>query len=169
MPMYEFYCSKCHTIYTFLSRSINTQRVPACPTDGRHRLQRQVSAFAVVKGGQAGSDSDGAGDDFPVDDARMEQAMETLATEAEGLNEEDPRAAARLMRRLSDMTGIEYNEGMEEALRRLEAGEDPDAVEAEMGDLLEGDEEPFALPGSGRPGRRRRRRPPRRDETLYEM
>ena len=169
MPMYEFYCRQCHCIYTFLSRSINTSRVPACPTEGRHRLQRQVSAFAVVSGGKSEGEGEGAGDDFPVDDARMEQAMETLASEAEGLNEEDPRAAARLMRRLSDMTGIEYNEGMEEALRRLEAGEDPDAVEAEMGDLLEGDGEPFALPGAARPGRRRRLRPPRRDDTLYEM
>jgi hypothetical protein len=146
---------------------VNTQRVPACPTSPRHRLQRQVSGFAVVSGGK--SEGDSAGDDFPVDDARMEQAMETLASEAEGLNEEDPRAAARLMRRLSDMTGIEYNEGMEEALRRLEAGEDPDAVEAEMGDLLEGDEDPFALPGTAKPGRRRKARPPRRDDTLHEM
>lgn len=167
MPIYEFYCRQCHTIYSFLSRSVNTQRVPVCPTSPGHRLQRQVSGFAVVSGGKR--EGDAAGDDFPVDDTRMEQAMETLASEAEGLNEEDPRAAARLMRRLSDMTGIEYNEGMEEALRRLEAGEDPDAVEAEMGDLLEGDEDPFALPGTAKAGRRRKTRPPRRDDTLYEM
>jgi hypothetical protein len=33
---------------------------------------------------------------------------------------------------------------MDEALRRMEKGDDPEQVEAEMGDLLE-DEEPFSL------------------------
>jgi len=53
MPIYEFYCRQCHTIYSFLSRSVNTARVPVCPTGPRHRLQRQVSGFAVVSGGKA--------------------------------------------------------------------------------------------------------------------
>jgi len=58
--------------------------------------------------------------------------------------------------------------GMEEALRRLEAGEDPDAVEAEMGDLLEGDQTVRpARRGQGGPAAEAR--PPRRDDTLYEM
>lgn len=167
MPIYEFYCQRCHTIYSFLSRTINTEKVPACPHDGRHRLQRKVSQFAFVSGGK--TEGEGEDDDLPIDDARMEQAMESLATEAEGIDEDDPKAAARLMRKLSDMTGIEYGDSMQEALRRLEAGEDPDAIEEEMGDLLENDEEPFMLPGSGKGGRGLRRRPPRRDETLYEM
>lgn len=167
MPIYEFYCPGCHAIYSFLSRTINPTKVPLCPKNGRHRLKRQVSSFAVVSG--SGRGGEGIGDDLPFDENKMERAMETLAAEAEGFDEEDPRAAARLMRKLSDMTGIEYGEGMEEALRRLEAGEDPDAIEAEMGDLLEGEEEPFALPGARRGRGRRKARPPRRDDTLYEM
>ena len=167
MPIYEFYCPRCHTIYSFLSRAINTEKVPSCPSDGRHRLQRKVSKFAFVSGGK--SDSDDDMDDLPIDESKMEQAMETLASEAEGIDEDDPRAAARLMRKLSDMTGIEYGESMQEALRRLEAGEDPDAIEEEMGDLLEGEEDPFMMPGTGRKRLGLRRLPPRRDETLYEM
>ena len=42
------------------------------------------------------------------------------------------------MRKLTDMTGLELGDGMQEALKRMDAGEDPDAIEAEMGDLLEG-------------------------------
>jgi putative FmdB family regulatory protein len=166
MPIYEFYCPKCHTIYNFLSRAINTDGVPQCPHDGRHKLQRQVSRFAFVTG--AGGDSGDDMDDLPIDEARMEQAMETLASEAEGIDEDDPKAAARLMRKLSDMTGIEYGDSMQEALQRLESGEDPDAIEEEMGDMLENEDEPFMMPGSGK-GKGIRRRPPRRDEKLYEM
>jgi len=50
----------------------------------------------------------------------MEKAMQTLASEAESINEEDPRQAANLMRKLTDMTGLELGPGMTEALRRME-------------------------------------------------
>jgi len=49
------------------------------------------------------------------------------------------------MRKFSDMTGLHYTEKMNEALSRLETGEDPEAIEAEMGDALE-NEDPFVLP-----------------------
>jgi hypothetical protein len=62
---------------------------------------------------------------------------------------------------------MELGPGMDEAIRRMERGEDPEAVEAEMGDLLES-EEPFVLP-SQKGGGRSRRPPPRHDETLYEL
>jgi putative FmdB family regulatory protein len=163
MPIYEFYCDRCNTIFSFLSRSINTTGRPACPTCGRPKLDRQVSAFAAT--GRA--KEDGGDDGLPVDDARMEQAMETLAGEAERMNEDDPKQAAGLMRRLSQMTGMELGPGMKEALKRLEAGEDPDAIEADLGDRIEA-EEPFLAPGGkGKGGTRRP--PPRRDAKLYEM
>jgi hypothetical protein len=61
------------------------------------------------------------------------------------MNEEDPRQAADLMRKLSDMTGLELGAGMNEALRRMEKGEDPDQIEAEMGNILE-EEDLLRLP-----------------------
>lgn len=161
MPIYEFYCPDCHRLFSFLSRGMNTTKRPMCPRCRRRRLQRQVSLFAVTGGAEEG----GGGEELPVDDAKMEQAMEMLAGEAEGLDENDPRQAAGLMRKFSQLTGMAYGEHLEEALRRMEAGEDPEAIEAEMGDLLEG-EEPFAA--GGKPGRRRDA-PPTRDQTLYEM
>jgi hypothetical protein len=48
------------------------------------------------------------------------------------------------MRKLTSMTGLELGAGMEEALRRMERGEDPDQIEAEMGDILES-EDPFQM------------------------
>ena len=107
-------------------------------------------------------------DDLPIDESKMEQAMSMLAREAEGMNEEDPRQAANLMRKLSDMTGLELGPGMNEALQRMEKGEDPEQVEAEMGDLLES-EEPFILPEKKAKAAKARPARPIKDDTLYDL
>ena len=107
-------------------------------------------------------------DDLPFDEGKMEKAMQMLAGEAENINEDDPRQAANLMRKLTDMTGLELGPGMQEALKRMEAGEDPEAIEAEMGDLLE-QEDPFALPEKKGAAKGLKRPAPTRDETLYDL
>jgi putative FmdB family regulatory protein len=163
MPIYEFYCDACNTIFSFFSKTIDTEKRPACPQCKATHLQRRMSAFAVTGRNR----EDGEPDDLPIDEGRMEQAMQMLAGEAERINEDDPRQAANLMRKLTDMTGLELGDGMQEALRRMEKGEDPEQIEAEMGDRLE-NEDPFLL--TGRSGSRAKRRPePRRDETLYDL
>ena len=164
MPIYEFYCEDCHTIFNFFSRTVNTTKRPVCPRCKKKKLQRQVSVFAFT--GKAKEDSDL--DDLPFDESKMEQAMNMLAGEAEKMNEDDPRQAANLMRKLSDMTGMQMGAGMEEALQRMESGEDPEQVEAEMGDILEG-EEPFILPDKKGKGIKAKRPAPERDEALYDL
>jgi putative FmdB family regulatory protein len=165
MPIYEFYCPACHTIYNFLSRCVNTEKVPHCPGCKKDSLTRRVSRFAVISRGK-NSESDSELDNLPIDESKMESAMTALASQAEGIDENDPKAAAQLMRKFSSMTGLHYSESIEQALSRLEAGEDPDTIEQEMGDVLDSDELPFALPGRKSGGKRT---PPKRDETLYEM
>ena len=123
-----------------------------------------MSAFAFTGRAKEGGDMD----DLPFDESKMEKAMQMLAGEAENINEDDPRQAANLMRKLTDMTGLELGAGMQEALKRMEAGEDPDAIESEMGDLLEG-EEPFLLPEKKGKGTAEKRPAPQRDETLYDL
>jgi hypothetical protein len=92
--------------------------------------------------------------------------MTALAQEAEHLDEDDPRQAAQLMRKLSDMTGLQLGPAMQEALDRMEAGEDPEQIEEELGDQLE-EEDPLSPSSPSRKGPRTRRRPPKRDDTLY--
>ena len=94
--------------------------------------------------------------------------MQMLAGEADTINEDDPRQAAQLMRKLTRMTGLDLGDGMEEALSRMEQGEDPEKIEAEMGDLLKGDD-PFQLKSKKGPAGRQGRRAPERDETLYDL
>jgi tRNA/rRNA methyltransferase len=140
MPIYEFYCEGCNTIYNFFSKSVNTEKIPLCPRCKTIKLKRQMSVFATISGNKEEAD----GDMPQIDEAKMEKAMAMLAGEAEKINEDDPRQAAMLMRKLSDAAGLSLGSGMEEALSRMEAGEAPDKIEAEMGDLLEG-EDPFIM------------------------
>ena len=109
-------------------------------------------------------------DTLPIDESKMENAMQALAGEADSINEEDPRQAADLMRKLSDMTGLKLGPGMQEALARMEQGEDPETIEAEMGNLLE-EEDPFEFPGksAGQGQGETKRAAPLRDDTLYDL
>jgi hypothetical protein len=72
------------------------------------------------------------------------------------------------MRKLSDMTGLKLGDGMDEALRRMEKGEDPEQVEAELGDILE-EEDPFSLQTKTAKRTKTRAKEPLRDETLYDL
>jgi putative FmdB family regulatory protein len=164
MPIYEFYCEKCNTIFNFFSKTVNTTKRPKCPKCKTEKLSRQVSLFSVT--GKAKEDS--GMEDLPFDEAKMEKAMRMLAGEADKINEADPRQAADLMRKLSDMTGLQMGQGMDEALKRMESGEDPEQIEAEMGDILEG-EDPFILPEKRGKGLKTKRKTPSRDGTLYDL
>ncbi len=166
MPVYEFYCSDCHIIFNFFARRVNTDKRPDCPRCGHPELARQVSKFAISKGRK----EDEGGPMPDVDEGRLEQAMMQLASEAEGMNEDDPRQAARMMRKLYEATGMDLGGGMEEMIRRMEAGEDPDQIEAEMGDVLE-EEDPFAGAGTKKGVKNLLKRSvrPQVDNTLYEL
>ncbi|MCW5201756.1 zinc ribbon domain-containing protein [Desulfobulbus sp. US1] len=164
MPIYEFYCQDCNTIFNFLSSRINTEKRPACPKCGKKELDRQMSRFAVIgKAKEEDADDPMAG----LDESKMEQAFEGLMREAEGMNEEDPRQMAQLMRKFTGKTGISMGEQMEEALSRMESGEDPDQIEQEMGDLLDSDDA-FSLDGLKKK-LRTGARSPIHDETLYQL
>ena len=164
MPIYEFYCAECNTIFNFFSRTVNTTKKPKCPKCKTTVLERQVSLFSFT----GNATEDGDMDDLPLDESKMEQAMQMLAKEADGINEDDPKQAANLMRKLSDMTGLKLGDGMDEALDRMAKGEDPEQIEAEMGDLLEA-EDPFVLEGKKGKNPEGKRSRPSRDETLYDL
>lgn len=162
MPVYEFYCSDCHTIFNFISSRVDTDKRPACPRCGKPELERQVSRFAVSCGQREDS-----GDEMPdMDNERAERAMEALAGQMEGIDENDPRQMAGFMRKLSEATGMDLGSGLEEAIRRIEAGEDPEKIEEEMGELFDGDN-PFE--SAQAKGGRRKIRPPDIDDTLYRL
>lgn len=145
MPIYEFYCQGCHRVFQFFSSRVDTEAAPDCPRCGRERLPRKPATFSTLRR----SAGEGAGDKGEedalfgdMDEERMAGAFEAILAEAEtGGESEDPRATARLLRRFGEAAGLEPGERMEEMLQRLEAGEDPDRLEEEMGGESEGDED----------------------------
>jgi len=165
MPIYEFYCTDCHMIFNFFSRRVNTTKRPSCPRCGRQELKRKLSLFAISKGRR----EEDKGDELPgFDEEHMERVLGSLVHDAEAIDENDPKAIAEVMRKLYGATGLKLGPGMKEVICRLEAGEDPDRIEEDMGSLLE--EDPFAL--SNKVAFRniyRRSLPPEVDETLYEL
>ncbi len=162
MPIYEFYCEKCNTLFNFFSSKINTEKIPECPKCQR-LLKRQMSMFATI--GKAKEPGEDGLPDF--EESKMEKVLGELAQEAENINEDDPKQMAQIMRKFTEQSGVSLGDGMEEALARMESGEDPEKIEQEMGDLLEG-EGPFDMQAK-KIKAAVRKRTPTRDETLYTL
>ena len=132
MPIYEYLCPTCNRIYSFMATSYEEteKRNPVCPKCGSEEMKKQVSAFSVGHAGTRakGGDSDAAGEgdqgEDALDDPRVEREMMRLMNEAENIDEDNPRELGRLMRKMSDITGETMDAETEEAVRRLESGED---------------------------------------------
>lgn len=156
MPIYEFACPKCRKIYSFLSKRLNPDREPVCPKCGYNRLEKQLSAFAMLRGAPEpapGGDSGDLGEPMPdVDEAKMERAMSELERDMGHLDENNPKHVAHLMKKMKEIMpeGMVPKE-LDVAIRRLEQGEDPEKVEADMGDVLGGlmGDDPEGAPSGG--------------------
>lgn len=172
MPIYEYYCPDNNTIYQFFAKTLaQGRKVPPCPDNPKFRMEKIVSAFAVTKGAkEPAAAPDGAGSG---EDARLDAAMQAMESEFSGVDENDPKAMGRMMRRMAELSGEKMDAEMEEMVRKLEEGADPEALEDQLGggdgeaDDGEGPEGPPADPKEGR-HRFRARRAPIRDPKLYD-
>ena len=119
MPIYEYACLDCRKrVSVFFRTFSDAERGEAhCPLCGGTRLHRLVSRVAVLKS-----------EESRLDDLADPSLMS-------GLEDEDPRALAGFMRRMSEETGEPLDAEMTEMVERLESGESPDAIEASMPDL----------------------------------
>lgn len=163
MPIYEFYCQDCHTVFSFFSSRIDTETRPACPRCERPDLPRRPSRFATLKhrGEEAADPLD------QLDDARLEGAMDSLMAEMGQIEDgDDPRAMAEMMRRFGQLSGLEMGEKMEHLVEQLESGADPEALEREMDADDESMEDFFRLKKALAS---RRERPPAVDDELYYL
>ncbi len=123
-----------------------------------------MSTFATIGKAEEGGENPMAG----IDESKMEDAFGSLMAEAEGMNEEDPKQMATLMRKFTAKTGMQLGDTMEEAITRMEKGEDPDVIEKEMGDNLDGDDL-FSFDGMKKKAGSARKETPDHDEKLYRL
>lgn len=142
MPIYEFACPKCRKIYSFLSKRINPDRSPVCPKCGNKKLSKQISAFAFTRGMKEPAGATEAPDDpgMPnLDDPKVARAMSEMERDIEHIDENNPRHMALMMRKMKDiMPAGSVPKELDVAIKRLEAGEDPEKIEEDMGEALGG-------------------------------
>ena len=158
MPIYEFACPKCRVIFNFLSKRIEADRLPSCPKCGNKKMTKQVSGFAMLRGAKepASSESETGENDPPMpdmNDPRVMRAMSEMERDMEHLDENNPKHMAHMMRKMKDLlpSGTMPKE-LDVAIKRLEAGEDPEKIEADMGDVLGdfmGDPDEMGVGGMG--------------------
>jgi putative FmdB family regulatory protein len=120
MPIYEYACLDCRKrvsvfFRTFRDAETGTAHCPECQGE---RLRRLVSRVAVMRS----------------EDSRLETMADDPSVMA-GLENEDPRALAHFMRRMSDEMGEPMDAEMNEVITRLERGESPESIEETMPDL----------------------------------
>ncbi len=189
MPIYEYYCRDNHTIYQFYAKTIaQGATTPRCPDNPKFRLQKILSAFAITGGGASDESTEKKPADAAdsVEDRRLDAAMDSMEKEFSGLDENNPKAMAHMMRRMSEVSGEKMNGQLEEVVRKLEEGADPDSLEdalgpdnpsEDSGDPESGgmglDPDSPAMPGAKDPKEPRhrfkaRRTAPRRDPKLYD-
>jgi len=121
MPIYEYTCLACgKAVRLFMTFAEYDQAQPACPHCDSMQLRRRINRVAVAKS----------------EDSRMDALMDDSALA--GLDEEDPRALGRFMRRMGNEMGEDMGDEFSEVVDRLEKGESPDSIEESMPDLGSG-------------------------------
>lgn len=175
MPIFEFYCPDNNRIYTFFARNREqAERIPKCPDNPEFRMIKIPSTFAISKGGSSkksggedaspenpGAETAPEGMDKQIDERAMMSVMSEMERAIEGMDENnpDPKLLGRMMRRMAEVTGERLDGQMEEVVRKLEEGADPEKLEEEFGDFL-GDEEGGGGGGFGGG--------PSRDPNIYD-
>ena len=147
MPIYEFYSPGTRKIYSFFARSLShADAIPVCPDGKKYEMKKLISGFSIT--GRNAVDPESVEDvpnpDDPfsgMEQGQADKVMQELEGALDGMDEDnpDPRQMGSLMRKMCEMTGERMDEPMEEVVRKLEEGMDPDELEDRMGDFL-GDE-----------------------------
>jgi len=118
MPIYEYFCQDCQRRVSIFFRSFSDVRDdPACPRCGGHHLTRLISRVTVVHSEESRLDA--------LSDPSM----------LSDLDENDPKSLARWMRKMGDEVGEEMPPEFDEVIGRLESGQKPEEIEAEMPEL----------------------------------
>jgi hypothetical protein len=72
-----------------------------------------------------------------MDDPRIMNAMNEMERDMAHMDENNPKHMAHMMRKMKDLLPADaMPKELDIAIKRLEAGEDPEKIEEDMGDVL---------------------------------
>lgn len=118
MPNYDYRCSDCgKRVSIFQTYEAYGKETVQCPNCNSEQLARLVSRVRVLRS----------------EESRLDALADPTAWD--GFDEEDPKAMARMMRKMGDELGEEMPSEFDEVVDRLETGESPEEIERTMPDL----------------------------------
>ena len=184
MPIYEFHSPGSGKIYSFYAPSLGYAKLtPLCPDGDEKKMVKLLSGFSITGRNQEVPDSAPEHDqDDPfadMDPSKSAELMKELESSIAGMDEEnpDPRQMGSLMRRMCELSGENMDEPMEEVIRKLEEGTNPEELEERVGDFMGEDGEEGIPRGKDEDGediihsrlRKLLMKTPSRDPQLYEF
>src|SRR5215208_6222269 len=109
MPIYEYQCHKCKKRVSVLTLRASEEVHPECDRCGSKKLSRLMSRFATVKS----------------EEARLDALADP--SNFSGLDENDPKSMAKLMRKMGKEMGEEFaGENFDQMVNEMESGKMPD-------------------------------------------
>lgn len=116
MPIYEYRCAECHRRSSLFFRSFSEADTsqPTCPYCHSANLVKAVSRVVALRS----------------EESRLDSLSEPSLMA--GLEDEDPRAVAGMMRRMSEETGEPLDPEIGEVIGRMEAGESMESISAAL-------------------------------------
>jgi putative FmdB family regulatory protein len=119
MPIYDYRCNQCGRRVSILWRSWSDAETksPVCSRCGSKDLKRLVARVAVLRS----------------EDSHLEDMADPSAFG--DVDENDPKSVARMMRKMGREMGEDLGDEFNEVVDRLEAGQNPEDIEASMPDL----------------------------------
>jgi len=182
MPIYEFFSPNTRKVYSFYAKTSSLSHItPFCPDGKAFVMKKIISGFSitgVTEDTQANlTDETSITDSDPFADMSASQAsavMKEIEAVCGGMDGDnpDPRQMGAVMRRISEMTGEKIHGGMEEVIRKLEEGADPEDLEDRMGEFDDLGEETIGSEKDDKEGltvSKRNKTFVVKDPNLYEM
>jgi putative FmdB family regulatory protein len=118
MPAYDYVCNSCKRRVVIVQSYREYGNAPVlCPYCGSEDLKRLINRVLIARSEESRLDS-------LSDPSRWGN-----------IDEEDPRAIARMMREMGKEMGEELPPEFDEAVDRLEAGQSPEEIEQSMPEL----------------------------------
>lgn len=121
MPVYEFLCEDCKTVFNFYSSSIDTDTVPCCPRCTSGKMKRQFSVFSTQ----------GKGEEYS--EKVLCKAFETLIDSVE--EEKAENLAGKLMQ-FAENSGVDFKQNVDDDIKKYIDGDQSEGLKTKLANYI---------------------------------